>query len=98
VDLARLGRVSHGCRAAVAATALMQWAKHEIEAPPGLFRRRHCLSLTDACSMAARGGHLEALKWLHAHGAPWNEQTCASAVRGGHLKVFRWLREHGCPW
>jgi hypothetical protein len=26
---------------------------------------------------AAKGGHLEMLKWARENGCPWNEETCA---------------------
>jgi len=53
------------------------------------------------CSHAARGGHLEVLKWAREHGCPWNENgycVCDDAASGGHLEVLKWAREHGCPW
>ncbi|WZN63702.1 hypothetical protein HKI87_08g52530 [Chloropicon roscoffensis] len=54
------------------------------------------------CSGAARGGCLEALKFLRGLDppCPWNAGTCAYAVQGGHLDVLKWLRsqEPPCPW
>ena len=50
------------------------------------------------CGKAARGGHLEVLKWLRENGCPWDAQTCAAAAEGGHLDVLKWLRNQGCPW
>ena len=50
------------------------------------------------CAAAARGGHLEMLKWLHAHGCPWDEETSTLAARGGHLEMLKWARSEGCPW
>ena len=48
---------------------------------------------------AAKGGHLEVLKWARANGCPWgNEKTCTFAAKGGHLAVLKWARENGCPW
>ena len=59
---------------------------------------RLCKS-TDA---AARGGHLEVLKWLRSQDdpCPWDEETCYCAALGGHLEVLHWLRsqEDPCPW
>ena len=52
----------------------------------------------DCCALAARGGHLEVLKWLRAQDCPWDEWTFASAAWDGHLEVLKWMREHGCPW
>jgi len=64
------------------------------------------MALPQACAltapyigqMAAQGGHLEVLKWLHSHGCPWDEATCSAAARGGQLDVLKWLRQHDCPW
>jgi len=55
------------------------------------------VSLWDSktCADAARGGHLDVLKWARENGAPWNEQTCANAAAGGYLEVLKWAREHG---
>ena len=41
-----------------------------------------------AASCAARGGHLEVLKWLHRQGYWLNEDICVEAARGGHLEVL----------
>ena len=52
----------------------------------------------DFSEIAARAGHLDALKWALDNGCPWDEATCAEAARGGHLHVLKWLRDDGCPW
>ena len=97
--LASLARAAHGCAAAVAATPLMQWAKHaKVAASWHLGWYLPPLCLAEACSHAARGGHLEAFQWLHNTGARWDATTCSLAARGGHLEVLQWAREHGCPW
>ena len=79
-DLASLAGAGHGCAAAVAATALMQWAKHA----KATFHwhtgyRRPPLCLTAACSNAARGGNQEVLEWLHTGGCPWDAWTTCAA-------------------
>ena len=55
-----------------------------------------------ACAGAARGGHLEALKFLRGLDppCPWDEWTCAAAAKGGHLEVLKYLRAQDppCPW
>ena len=55
-----------------------------------------------ACEGAARGGHLEALKYLRGLDppCPWDESTCDYAAREGHLEVLKWLRSQDppCPW
>ena len=49
---------------------------------------------TWACAGAARGGHLEALKFLRILDppCPWDEKTCAWAARGRHLEILEWAR------
>jgi len=100
-DLASLAGVGRGCAAAVAATALMQWAKLVKSAPraPGdLGYLLGPLCLMQACSYAAGGGNKEVLEWLHNTGCPWNTTTCSHAALHGQLHVLQWAREHGCPW
>ena len=92
-DFASLARAGRGCAAAVAATAIMKWAKNEKR-----LRRGPALTLKNACFKAALGGNLEVLEWLHDAGAPWDVHTCAIAAYGGHLEALQWLRAHGCPW
>jgi hypothetical protein len=101
--LASLAGAGRGCAAAVAATALMQWAKDEKNLPAP---RRYTfanpvprLCLREACSLAARGGHLEVMKWLHSTGCPWNAATCADeAAMGGHMAMLQWLHNTGWTW
>jgi hypothetical protein len=50
------------------------------------------------CTNAAKGGHLEVLKWAWENGCAWNRDTCAYAAKGGYLEVLKWLREKGCDW
>ena len=50
------------------------------------------------CNLAARGGHLEVLKWARANECPWDDYMCAEAASGGHLEVLQWLRAEKCPW
>ena len=56
----------------------------------------------DACAGAARGGHLEALKYLRGLDppCPWNRWTLAEAAYRGHLEVLKWARSENppCPW
>jgi len=95
-DLASLARAGRGCAAAVAATALMKWAKHEKFL--AVSRDHFPLSLKKACFKAAAAGNLEVLEWLREHGCPWDVHTCSIAAYKGRLAALRWLREHGCPW
>lgn len=48
------------------------------------------------CEEAARGGHLEVLKWCRANGYPWG-LSGLRAAGGGHLEVLRWCATNGCP-
>jgi hypothetical protein len=41
------------------------------------------------CSEAAKGGHLEVLKWLFEDGCPWEEKTCEMAAMGGRAGAAR---------
>ena len=47
------------------------------------------------CEDAARGGHLDVLKWARENDCPWDEDTCWRAAVGGDAK---WARANGCPW
>ena len=64
------------------------------------FLRVACFCPWDAsaCEGAAKGGHLDILKWLRREGCPWDARACAGAASGGHLDVLKWLRSEGCPW
>jgi hypothetical protein len=50
------------------------------------------------CEAAASNGHLDALKFLHERGCPWDACVCTAAASKGHIEVLRYLHEHGCPW
>ena len=95
--LASLAGASHGCAAAVSATALMQWAERAKRAALGHFYLLP-LCLEQACSYAAHDGNRVVLEWLHNTGCPWVAATCAAAAYGGHLAVLQGAREHHCPW
>ena len=43
---------------------------------------------------AAKGGHLEVLKWVTDNGCPMNRHAWDTAVAGGHVAVLVWLMEH----
>ncbi len=46
--------------------------------------------------MAALGGHLHVLKWLHQCNCPWDELACTNAAKSGHLDVLNWLYKKKC--
>jgi hypothetical protein len=50
------------------------------------------------CENAARGGHLEVLKYAHENRCPWDWKTCADAASGGHLECLKYAHENGCYW
>jgi len=39
--------------------------------------------------VAAEGGHLAVLKWLHNTRCPWDSWTCSAAAASGHLAVLK---------
>jgi len=48
-----------------------------------------------ACAYAAKGGHLECLKYLHEEvKVPWDLSTAAYAAENGHLHILEYLVEH----
>ena len=54
----------------------------------------------DSCTTqaAARGGHLDYLKYAHENGCPWDAWTCSVAADDGHLDCLTYAHENGCPW
>ena len=52
----------------------------------------------DLMFRAAKGGHLETLKWMCGLNWPWGKHLCEWAAEGGHVPVLKWLRENDCPW
>ena len=64
----------------------------------GCPRRTAEVGSSSICTAAARGGHLETLKWLRSNGCEWKEETCSSAALEGHLEVLKWARANGCEW
>jgi hypothetical protein len=47
--------------------------------------------------VAAKGGHLEVLKWARENGCPWDEDDVRVAAEGGHLETLKWARENELP-
>ena len=70
-----------------------------LEAVKWLHDEAGCEWDSDAIASAARGGHLENVKWLRANGCEWDSDAIASDARGGHLEVVKWLHdEASCEW
>jgi len=49
------------------------------------------------CNSAAKGGHLNVLKWAREEDV-FDWRTCVMAAAGGHLEVLQWAHAQGCPW
>ena len=49
-----------------------------------------------ACACAAESGHLDALKYLHENGVPWDFHTCAFARENNHLECLVYALDNGC--
>ena len=107
-DVARLTAVSRGMRAAVAATKRAVLAtKLTVKKPEEgeavmkgylstlkhMHSRGRLSRKKDLCEDAARGGHLDVLKWARENDCPWDEDTCWRAAWGGHLDAEVGARE-----
>ena len=48
---------------------------------------------------AAKGGHLEVLRWARKYGCAWDGLLlCAAAAESGSLEGLQWARKCTCPW
>jgi len=53
----------------------------------------------DACIVAVEHGHVECLKYLHNHDAPWDDSNVsAAAAQFGQLECLHYLHKSGCAW
>ena len=81
-----------------------EWAGFggSVEVLEYLLERGYALRRGEACEGAARGGCLEALKFLRGLDppCPWYGGTCEQAALGGHLEVLKFARgqDPPCPW
>ena len=41
---------------------------------------------------------VDALVWLHEHGAPWDYDTCWWAPSNGNLEALQYAVSRGCEW
>lgn len=48
--------------------------------------------------LAAGGGHLDCLTYLHSLQCSWNSEACEVAARNGHCECLIYLHENGCEW
>ncbi len=58
----------------------------------------HCRFFAQTFNCAARGGHLESLKWLRSNGYGWDDDVCTIAATHKNLGLLKWLHAEGCPW
>jgi hypothetical protein len=76
----------------LSSASLFVWARRELRMP----------KRADIAVMAARGAHLDVLKWLRAEEGrcSWTSSVCFRAAEQGHLHVLEWLRirRPPCPW
>lgn len=52
----------------------------------------------DVWSAAARGGHIDVLRYLNKHRMEKSGDACAAAAWAGRLDVLKWLRAHDFSW
>ncbi|XP_060879868.1 uncharacterized protein LOC132951864 [Metopolophium dirhodum] len=50
------------------------------------------------CTLIARFGSIESLRYLRSLGFSWNTSTAAEAARFNQLEFLKYLHQHGCPW
>ena len=85
-----------------ATTTIIQLINHGHFEALQLSRTRGCPWDVDVCTIAAKHGRLDILRWVRAQDppCPWNEQACELAASYGHLEILQWLRsqEPPCPW
>lgn len=57
-----------------------------------------------ALTIAAEGGHLDCLQYIHDHRCPWPEvgcsvlDVCAAAASNGHLGCLKFAHKNGSAW
>lgn len=52
--------------------------------------------IPELCVLAAANADFKMLKWLHQHGAPWNQQTCIAAIDAQQMGILQWTIKRGC--
>lgn len=67
-----------------------------------LYRERGGVWTMNTMNYAARGGHLDLIRYLRENDFTWDERTIGSAALYGHLDLIRYMRENDpaspCPW
>jgi hypothetical protein len=113
-DCALLARACWKCSEAVASALGLACAKDNVVVPLAPLKivdffvsvqllawakANGCPWVARVCTLAAKGGRLEALQWAREHGCPWTEvNVCSSAAESGHLGVLQWARANGALW
>ena len=60
-------------------------------------RDNGCEWNADVCAEAARGGHIDVLKWAHRNGCPADERVGECAAETGKLEMLLWVLENKLP-
>ena len=63
---------------------------------PGVCTRDGYVWGSNACTAAARGGHLACLQYAHEHGAEWDLPTSRAAAAAKQFDCLRYALDHGC--
>lgn len=95
--------LAHGCAwnprlvcIAAASGGFLQTLTLAVETPTTIMTQG-VISHT-ALVVAARGGHLDCLTYLHERGWPWSAEVCAWAASAGRLDCLAYAHDRGCPW
>ena len=65
---------------------------HKASNAPGLSTQNGCEWDSWTCWGAAKGGHLEVLRWARENGCPWNPSECLTAS-AQQPAVIAWIEE-----
>ena len=60
------------------------------------FVLRTLIRSTPYLFFAAKGGHFDLVKWLHANDCPWDEWTCGPVAAHGDLEMLEWMLDQDC--
>ena len=85
------GRDGERCTTAAAAGG-------QLDALRYLRGRWQCQLAPESAVWAARGGHVDVLRWLASQGLEMDARACAAAAAGGWMEALQFLRTSGCEW
>ena len=63
-----------------------------------LHAKLHCPLDVWICSIAAKEGNIEVLKWAVDHGCRCSSSAFGFAALRGHLEVLKWMHSNGFQW